>query len=131
MFYIRLRNGITTLCVLTTHCAWRSCSHKSEVANWRRNATGTVPLRWQRGEPPDDGRRARCSLAPYQRFPLERHSSLMWEECHVTRKAVKVPVEALGGSLVSGRGGLSGLSKDENPAQIAFTGACQIIHHVQ
>jgi hypothetical protein len=44
----------------------------------------------------------------------------MWEECHVTRKSVKVPVEVLGWSLASGGDGLSGLPIDEKPAQRGF-----------
>src|SRR6266487_2381109 len=116
--WLTWNGGVITiiLCVLTHHCAWRWFRHESGAANWRRNATGTVRLRWQLAEPPDDGRRARCSLVPCQRFPLERHSSLMWEECHVARKSMKVSAEALGGSLASGRGGLSGLLNDEHPA---------------
>jgi hypothetical protein len=35
-------------------------------------------------------------------------------ECHVASKSVKVPSEELDESLTSGKGGLSGLSNDEN-----------------
>jgi hypothetical protein len=69
--------------VLTTPCAWRSCSHESEVAPVWRNGTGSVPQPWPPGEPIDDGRRARCSLAHCQRFPLESHFSQKWLQEHV------------------------------------------------
>jgi IS1 family transposase len=99
--------------VLTNHSEWRSCSRASEVAGVWRNATDRARPPWQPAEPTDDGRLARCSLAPCRRFPLERHVSLMWEKCHIARNLEKVPVEALRWSLASGRGGLSGLSTDE------------------
>jgi IS1 family transposase len=52
-------------------CAWRSCSRERERADVWRNATDSVLRRWQPAEPIGDGQRARCSLAHYQRFPLE------------------------------------------------------------
>jgi hypothetical protein len=55
----------------TIHFEWRSCSHESEVANWRRNAFGNGLQPWPPGEPPDDGRHARYSLVHCHRFPLE------------------------------------------------------------
>jgi len=55
----------------------------------------------------------------------------MWQECHVARKSVKVPAEALGCSLASGRSGLSELSNDEHPTRNAFTGAGRILHHIR
>jgi hypothetical protein len=61
--------------VLTNPCEWRSCRHESERANGWRNETSKVLLRWQRAEPLDVGRRARCSRILYQRFPLERLTS--------------------------------------------------------
>ncbi len=64
---------LITLCALMNHCEWRSCSHKSEVANWRRNETSNVHLRWQQAEPTDVGQRARCSLAHCRQFPLESY----------------------------------------------------------
>src|SRR5438045_756548 len=75
---------ITTLCVLTTHCEWHSCSHESEGASCWPNAIGSEHRRWQPAEPIDDGQHASCSLAPCRPFPLERQASLMWEECHIT-----------------------------------------------
>jgi len=48
---------ITTLCVLTNHFAWRSCSHENEVATVWRNAIARGRLPWQPAEPIDDGRR--------------------------------------------------------------------------
>src|SRR5215831_763522 len=66
---------ITTLCVLTTHCEWRSCSHERRVASWWRNGTDNGLPRWQPEELIDDGRQARCSLVPCRRFPLERHKA--------------------------------------------------------
>jgi IS1 family transposase len=59
--------------VLTNHCEWHSYSHENEGANDWRNAIDNGCQPWQREEPTDDGRRARCSLAPCQRFPLEGH----------------------------------------------------------
>src|SRR5215467_3796721 len=82
------------------------------VADFWRNATDSALRRWQPAEPIDDGQRARCSLVPCRRFPLERHASLMAQECPVTSKSVKVPAEALGWSLLPGYGGPSGLSND-------------------
>ncbi len=105
------------LYVLTNHCEWRSCSHESEVATWWRNAIGIVPKLWQQGEPPDDGRHARCSLTPCRQFPLERHQSQMGLLCHVTGRWVNVRAEELGWSLAAGREGLSGLPHDKKPAQ--------------
>jgi hypothetical protein len=58
-------------------CEWHSCSLENEGATGWRNAIGNGLQPWQREEPPDDGRRARCSLAPCLRFPLESHSSQM------------------------------------------------------
>ena len=43
----------------------------------------TVPQPWQLAEPADDGRRARCSPTPYQRFPLEEDRSQRWVQCLV------------------------------------------------
>ena len=62
-----------------------------------------------RSAPQDDGKSVLCL-----RFPLESHSSQMRLECHVASKSVKVPAEELDESLTSGKGGLSGLSTDEN-----------------
>jgi hypothetical protein len=81
--------------VLTTHCAWRSCSHASKVATCRRNETSNVHLPWQSAEPPDDGRRARCSRVPCRRFLLERHASQRRMQCHITGRLVKVLTETL------------------------------------
>jgi IS1 family transposase len=61
----------------------------------------------------DDGRRARCSLAPCRRFPLESHQSQMWVQCHITGRLVHVPAEALGWSIAPRKKGLSGLPNDE------------------
>jgi hypothetical protein len=54
----------------------------------------------------------------------------MGEECHVARQSVKVSSEALDESLTSAKGGLSGRSNDDHPAQNPLTGACRILHHV-
>jgi hypothetical protein len=90
---------MTTLCVLTTHCEWRSYNHKSEVATWRRKTTDNEQLRWPPAEPTEVGQRAKCSLAHCRQFPLERLASLMWEECLVAGRWVKMPAEALEWSL--------------------------------
>jgi hypothetical protein len=69
--------------VLTNHCAWRSCSHESEVASVWRNAIGSEHRRWQPEGPIAGGRRARCSRPPCRRFPLERRQSQRWVLYHV------------------------------------------------
>ena len=51
-------------------------------ASWWRNAIGNERKLWQPGEPIDDGRRMRCSLTPCCRFPLKRHRSQRWLQCH-------------------------------------------------
>jgi IS1 family transposase/transposase-like protein len=43
-----------------------------------------------------------CELLSCRRFPLERHASLMWEKCHVTRKTVKVPAAEVRWNLIPG-----------------------------
>jgi hypothetical protein len=73
-------------------------------------AAGRTQRRWT----------ARCSLAPCRRLPLERHLSLMWEECHVARKSVKVPAEEVGWGLTLGKESLSGLPHDKKPARRGF-----------
>jgi len=109
------------VCVPTKHSEERSCSREGEVADFWRNETSSGLRRWQLAEHIDDGLHAKCFLTPCRGFPLEHHASLVREEWHVTRKSVKVPAEALGCSLISGRGGLSGLSNDNHPARYAFT----------
>ena len=92
----------TILCVLTTACAWRSCSHESELADAWRHATDHVLLRWLREEPLVDGRRARCSLVPCQRFPLESHQSRRSMQCHIVGRWVKVPATEVRWGLTPG-----------------------------
>jgi IS1 family transposase len=53
--------------VLTHHCACRSCSHASEVANVWRHALGSVRQPWQRGEPPEGGLQGKCCVTPFHR----------------------------------------------------------------
>jgi hypothetical protein len=109
---------------------WRSSNHEREEANVWLNGTDSVRQRWQREEPTGDGQRARCSRAPCRWFPLERHTSLIGEECHIVRKSVKVPVEALGWSLASGRGGPSELPTDQKQPEIGLVMTDRIIHHI-
>jgi hypothetical protein len=85
----------TILCVHTNHFEWRSCSPESEGATWRRNAIGNGLQPWLPAELPDDGRRARCSRAPCQRFLLERQQSQIWVQYHVAERLLKVQAEAL------------------------------------
>jgi hypothetical protein len=80
------------------------------------NATFNELLRWLQGERTDDGRLARCSLAPCHRFPLERPSS-RWELYHVVGRWMKVLAEEFGGSLTLGRAGLAGLPPHQKPAR--------------
>src|SRR5213078_4044967 len=110
-----------TLCVLTKHYAWCSCSHESEGANGRRNATGNVRKLWQLAEPTVDGQHVRCSLAPCRRFPLERLTSQMGVLYYVAGRWMKVPAAKLVWSLTQGREGLSGLPHHKKPAQSGLT----------
>src|SRR5215469_13890372 len=108
------------LCVPTHRCAWHAYSPESEVANVWRNAIASVRKLRQPREPPDVGRLARCSLAPCQRFPLERLTSQMRVQCHVAGRWVKVPAAELGWSLTLGREGLSGLPYHQKLARRGF-----------
>ena len=93
---------MTTLCVLTTHCEWRSYNHKSEVATWRRKATDNEQLRWPPAEPTEVGKRAKCSLAHCRQFPLESYDSQVQLQCHVVEWVGNVPAEEVGWGLTSG-----------------------------
>ena len=90
------------------------------MANVWRNATDCELQRWQPAESTDNGRRARCSLAHYRRFPLERHQSRMGLQWHVVGRLVVLPAEELGRSLAPGRDGLPGLPHHKNPARSGF-----------
>src|SRR5262249_40739340 len=79
------------------------------------NAISNRLRRWPPAEPTDDGRRARCSLAPCPRCALERHITLMREACYVASKSMKVPAKARQWGLASGKGGPSGLSTHKIP----------------
>ena len=96
------------------------CSRECEVVSWWCNVIGNERQRWQRGEPIDDGRLARCSRAPCRRFPLERQGSQRWVQCYITRESVKTLAETLGWSLTPGREGLSGLPHHEKPTRSGF-----------
>ena len=65
-------------------------------ASWWRNAIGNGLQPWQLAEPPDDGRHARCSLAPCRRLPLERHASQRWVQGYVVEWLGIVQAEAVG-----------------------------------
>src|SRR5713101_6967225 len=119
----------TILSVLTTPCAWRSCSHASEGVDCWRNAIGTGLLPWQRAEPADDGQPGRCSPTPCCQVPLESYRGWMWVQGHVTGRVVKVLAEEVGWSLAPGKEGLSGLPHDKTgPKGVA--GADRILHHL-
>src|SRR6266581_3775868 len=79
------------LCVRMQRCECPSCSRKHEGANVWRNETSSGRLQWQLAEPPDDGRRVRCSLPPCCRFPLESHESQVQLPSHVLERSVNVP----------------------------------------
>jgi hypothetical protein len=102
--------------VLTTHCEWHSCSHESEGASCWPNAIGSEQRLWQPAERTDDGRHASCSLAPCRPFPLERQASLMWEECHVTRKTVKCQQQKSDGASFLGEMACPDCSLMKKPA---------------
>lgn len=70
--------------------------------------------------------RARSSRAPYQRFPLERSPSQMRMASSVARKSEKATAKALGWSLASGGGSLTGFLTDQIPAQSWFGEGCSI-----
>ena len=84
------------LCVLTNHCAWRSCSHESEGANWRRDALGNGRKLRPPAEPIDDGRRAGCSLVHCHQFPLESYDCQVQWPCHAVEWLGDVQAEAVG-----------------------------------
>src|SRR5437588_11072379 len=96
----------------STACEARTAGSR-EVANVWHNAIASEQRLWQQGKRTDGGPQGKCSRAPCRRLPLESHRSQSWLQYHAAKKTLKVPVEALGRSLVSGRGGLSGLSTDE------------------
>src|SRR5215467_4713961 len=89
----------TTLCVLTTPFEWRSCSHESEVAYVWHNGIGSVLPPWPPAELPDDGLPARCSRAPYRRFPLESDDGQVQVPCHGVEWVGKEPAEEVGRGL--------------------------------
>ena len=99
------------------------------MANWWHNAIGSVPQPWPPTERSDDGRRAKCSLAPYRRFPLERNQSQIGVQCSITERLEGVSAEGLEWSLAPRKEGLSGLPNDEKPARNTFTEVDRIIHH--
>src|SRR6266699_1005185 len=59
---------ITTLCVLTTHCEWHSCSHESEGATWRCNAIGNGLRRWQPAGPTLQGETGLSGFPTYEKI---------------------------------------------------------------
>jgi hypothetical protein len=119
------------LCVLTNHCEWRSCSHESEVANWRRNVIGSELRQWQPGEHIDNGRHARYSHAHCRRLLLESHRSQKRLECHVARKPVKVPAEELGWSLARQEVAYPDRPMTNIQFEMPSQGACRILHHIR
>ena len=116
--------------VLTIRCEWPLQNLANEGGSVWRNASGSGRRRWQLGKRTGGGQQGKCSRASCLRFALERHASLIGEVFHVARKSVKMPGEALGWSLVSRRGSLSGLSTEEIQPETPSQGACRIIHHV-
>jgi hypothetical protein len=108
------------LCVLTKRCEWCSCSHESEVANGLRNATDNGRLLWQPAEPPDDGRRARCSRVPCRGLPLERHPSQIEVAISCCGEMGEGIRSELGGSLTLRREGRSGLPHHQKSARSGF-----------
>jgi hypothetical protein len=88
--------------VLSALAEGLDASAAERVFGYRQTTISSELRRWQPGEHIDDGRHARCSLAPCRRFPLERHARLMGVECHVASKSVMVPAEELVWSLTSG-----------------------------
>src|SRR5215469_67970 len=92
--------GPTTILYIPMHrCGWRLCSRENEMANVWCTALGTELPPWQPAEPPDAGRRARCSLTPCHRFPLESQENQVQLRCHVAGRWVKALAEALEWSL--------------------------------
>ncbi len=108
----------------------RSCSRESEVANGRRNAIGTGLPPWQLAEPPDDGRRARCSRAPCQRLPLESHRCQMRLQGHVGWKRVQVPAEEVGWTLLREEKASLDCSKTNIQPEVGLERADPFIHHI-
>ena len=87
------------------HAITASGAHAAARTRWQ-TSSATLPTAYtshgSRQNHTDDGRRARCSLTHCRRFPLESHRSQMWLQCHVARKSVKVPAEAVGWGLTPG-----------------------------
>ena len=92
------------LCVPTHRYGWRSYSPESEVANFWHNATGSIPQRWQRGEPTDDGQPGKCSVIPCRRY----HAQLF--ESHCSEKELR---EMAGGGSVKLKADGGGVLQDE------------------
>src|SRR5260221_6654123 len=67
----------TILCVLTTPCAWRACSHESEVADCSRNAIGNGRKLRQREERTDDGHP--FPAVKEEPTPVVSHSRGTWQ----------------------------------------------------
>jgi hypothetical protein len=109
------------VCVLTPPCAWRSCSHESEVADCSRNASGNGRKLWQREERTDDGQPGRCSLARCRQFPLERLSSERWSQERCVGWSRNVRAEVVGWSLLLLEEGLSGLHTNEKGSRRGVT----------
>jgi hypothetical protein len=65
-------------------------------ANWQRTALGNGRKLWQPAELIDDGRRARCSLVPCHRFPLESYDCQVQLQSHVVEWLGNVQAEAVG-----------------------------------
>ena len=116
--------------VPTNPSEWRSCSRESEVANGRRNAIGTGLPPWQLAEPPDDGRRARCSRAPCQKLPLESHRCQMRLQGHVGWKRVQVPAEEVGWTLLREEKASLDCSKTNIQPEVGLQRADPFIHHI-
>ena len=80
------------------------------------NAIASEPQRWPPAEPIDDGPRGKCSRAPCQRFPLERHRSQRGVAVSYCGEMVEGICTELGGSFTLGEADLPGLPHHQKSA---------------
>jgi hypothetical protein len=106
---------------------WRSCSHESEVAHVWRNATSSEPKLWPPGEPIDDGRRARCSLAHCHRLALESDDSQVQLHGPVARRSMNVRAEEVGWASLQGE---MACPLTKNRLEMGLQRADRFIHYV-
>src|SRR5260370_33784983 len=81
-------------------------------------------------EPIDDGRLARCSLAPCQRLPLERHRSQMGGLYHVVERWLKASAQSSEGASLWEEQACLDCLITKNPPEVGLARAGRFIHHI-